>query len=230
VPPSPVPPAPVVPIFATPFAVLQLPEAEKLNAIVAGLMNERAASFGASHGASPDAPAPPLCYRSPEDLLEWQDPSVQKVVGEVARGLWSVVASVSDFSDEILKSLSLQARAAFTIVHPDGSVPAHSYPLTSWCGVYCVEAPPPSTTRADSGMLRLYESRLATMFSDPSNNRMRIPYTAGHYSWRPVPGEAAFFPASVTHEVAMVRAPGRLILLTLRGRFIGPGQEAVPRW
>ncbi len=223
------PAPPIIPIFATPLAILELPEAQRLNGIAANALAARAGSAGREPGV-PGRSADPLCYRSADNLLDWPDESIQKIAAELLRGLWTVVGSLNDFTEEFRKSLAVQTRMAFTIVQPDGSVPAQSYPLTSWCGVYCVEAPAPSPSRQDSGMLRLYESRLTTMFSDPSNNAMRIPFKPGHYSWRPEPGWVAFFPASVTHEIAMVRSAGRLILLTLRARFHGPGQEPLGRW
>ena len=116
------------------------------------------------------------------------------------------------------------------MVRTNGSVPAAMYPLTAWCAIYCVAAPPPSTTRADSGVLRLYESRLGTMFQDATNSAMRIPFRTSHYAWRPEPGGLAVFPASLTHEIALLRSPGELVLVTMRLRFVVPGQHGFGRW
>jgi hypothetical protein len=93
-----------------------------------------------------------------------------------------------------------------------------------------VAAPKPSTTRLDSGLLRLYESRLGTMFADATNAAMRMPYMPAHYGWRPVPGQMAIFPGSVTHEIALVRSTEPLVLVTVRARFVGPGQQGMSRW
>jgi hypothetical protein len=219
-------PSSVVPIFATPFGVLPLPAAEKLNPVVAGLFAARASTD--TVGAAQTSKM--LCYRSGDDLLDWTDEPLRKVTGEVLRGVRSVVAAVNDFTAVQLQSLAIQARGWFTIVRQDGCLPATSYPLTSWCAIYCVEAPQPSPERRDSGVLRLYESRLGTMFTDATNSVTRIPYTPGHYTWRPVPGQVAVFPASITHEIALIRAPGQLTLLTVRARFVAPGQQGLSRW
>jgi Putative 2OG-Fe(II) oxygenase len=214
----------VVPIFATPLGVVQLPEASGLNPAVAALLSARAAvDVNASHQQLP-------CYRSGDDLLDWTEAPIGKISSEMLRGVLSVVAAVNEFSDAQLQSLTMQARGWFTIVRPNGYVPASSYPLTSWCGIYCVEAPQPSADRKDSGVLRLYESRLGTMFADATNSTTRVPYTPGHYTWQPVPGQIAVFPASIKHEVALVRSSGQLILVTVRVRFVGPGQEGQSRW
>ena len=68
------------------------------------------------------------------------------------------------------------------------------------------------------------------MFSDATNTGMPAPYQAGHSTWRPVPGKLAVFPASITHEVALLRGKGELVLVTALLRFVAPGQTGVPWW
>jgi hypothetical protein len=188
------------------------------------------AARAASDGGEGSRVASPSCYVSRDDLFQWTDEPVRRMTGEMMRGVGSVVAAVNDFSTAQLASFTAQARGWFTLVRPDGCVPATLYPLTAWVAIYCVAAPQPSPQRRDSGVLRLYESRLGTMFSDATTSVMSIPYRPGHYSWRPVPGEMAVFPASITHEIALNRAADDLVLVTLRIRFVAPGQEGVPRW
>ena len=215
----------VVPIFATPFATWELPVAPQTNELAAQVLVRHAA-------ANPDA-APgsgPLCYRSRDDLLNWSEAPLQQICGEILRGIWSAVAAVNTFTPEQLQSLSMQARGSFTIVQPNGNVPATSHALTSWCALYCLEAPQPSVERSDSGMLRLYESRLMTMFADASNSEMRIPFTAGHYLWRAAPGGLAIFPGQLMYEIPLIRGSGRLTFITVRARFVGSGQEGWSRW
>jgi hypothetical protein len=214
----------VVPILATPFGVVPLPDAEAENPALVELFGARMRRNGAARQSDP------LCYRSRDDLLEWPDEPVRRLTAAIFRGVHLVVNAVNDFTEAQSNSLTLQARGWFTIIAPDGRVPAASHPLTAWCGIYCVAAPETSATRSDSGVLRLYESRLGTMFADATNATMRVPFTPGHYAWRPVPGQMAVFPASLTHEIALVRSPGQLVLVTVRVRFVGKGQEGLSRW
>lgn len=215
----------LVPILATPFGVVPLPESERLNSEVAALLRARALA-----DPDPGRNANPFCYRSREDLLDWTEPSVQSVARDVLRGLCSIVAAVNEIPDAELRTFVPQVRGWFTVVRPDGAVAGTSYPLTSWCGLYCVAAPEPSETRRDSGALRLYESRLGTMFADATNAAMRIPYKPGHYTWVPVPGQMAVFPAATTHEIALIRSPGDLVMVGLRVRFVAPGQQGWTAW
>jgi hypothetical protein len=214
----------VVPILAVPFGVVSLPDAETQNPALAALFEARSRADRSAQ--SQDS----FCYRSGDDLLEWPEAPVRQLAAAIFRGVYSVVNSVNDFTEPQLRSLQPQARGWLTIIKPDGCVPAVSYPLTAWCAIYCVAAPQPSATRRDSGVLRLYESRPGTAFTDASTAAMRIPFTPGHHGWRPVPGQLAVFPGALTHEIALVRSEGSLMLVTVRVRFVAPGQQGLSRW
>jgi hypothetical protein len=220
-------PAPhVVPIFATPFGVVTLPEGEALNQGLAALFAERATPAR----RAPGVPTPAQTFRSREDLLDWPDEPVQRMTRAMLSGVSAVAASLNEFTAEEFATFRVEARAWFTIVRPDGCVPSTNYTNTAWCAVYCVAAPAPSPTRFDSGVLRMHEARLGTMFPDATTSVTRIPYRPGHYTWRPVPGQLAVFPGAITHEIALVRAPDPLVLVSARVRFVGPRQTGVPWW
>ena len=215
----------VEPIFATPFGQATVPDAAALNPAAAMLLAQRAAPERAA-----PASRSPLVYRSRDDLLNWPDEPVRRLMGGVVGAALSVVRTVNELADTQFAALQLQARAWYTIVRPDGNVAAESYVNAAWCAVYCVAAPQPSATRHDSGLLRLHESFQATMFSDATNTLLRAPYQSGHRTWRPVPGQLAVFPASIRHEVATSRGAGDLILVTALLRFLAPGQQGLPWW
>lgn len=213
-------PPTVVPILAAPFGVVPLPEAEALNPAVTELLMARMRQDGAR------SPVNPLGYRSPDDLFARLEEPVRKLAAEILRGIYTVVASVNDFTQGELAALAPQARGWFTVVNPNGGIAATNYPLTAWCAVYCIAAPAPSATRQDSGVLRLYELRPGTMFLDATTTAMRLPFKPGHHGWRPVPGQVAVFPATLTHEIAPVRSAEPLMLATVCVRFVPPGSGA----
>lgn len=217
-----------MPIFASPFGVVPLPEAETRNPVLCELLRARAAAD--PRGGAPGST--PLCYLSADDLLDWARarPELSRTCSDILGGVLQVVEAVNGFTPGQLQSFIAQARGSFTIVRPNGGVPAVHHPQSAWSAVYCAAAPPPSEVRQDSGVLRLYEGRLGTMFSDATNAAMRGPFATGHCVWRPVPGSVAVFPAWLRHEIALLRAPGELILLMLRVRFVAPGQEGQANW
>lgn len=212
----------VLPILATPLGVVEMPGAERLNGALAALLAARAAADG--------SPQNPLSYRSAEDLLEWTAEPVPALVAELFQGVNSFVRAVCEMSEPQWDDLNLEARGFFTITRPDGRIATRNYPLTAWTAVYCVAAPEPSPNRFDSGVLRIHESRLGTMFPDATNSTLRIPFTPGHYTWRPVPGRMVIFPGFLNHEVALIRAAGDLVLVTLRVRFVSNQQTGMGRW
>lgn len=213
----------VMPILATPLGIATLPEATELNLELQSLFAQRAAA-GADLGTNP------LRLVSRDDLLEWPDPPMRRLGQHLIAAVFSLISNVSALSETQLRALRLEARAWFTVVRMNGSLPAANHPMTSWCVIYCVTAPPVVDSRADSGVVRLYESRLGTMFQDATNAELRIPYTSSHYAWRPEAGQMVIFPGSLTHEVALLRASQELTLVTARLRFIAPGQQGFVRW
>lgn len=213
----------IVPIFAAPFGVTPLHEASRLNAGLLALLQDYAAT-------RPSATPNPLCYQSRDDLLDSPAPLVLELKTALYQALHSFLGAINDFGPGQLDALQPEARAAFTIVRTDGCVGSRSYPLAAWCVLYCVAAPPPSTERRESGVLRLLESRLGTAFADATNAALRLPYLTGHFSWRPAAGSMAIFPAHLLHEIATLRADGELVLVTLRVRFRAEGQTGVGRW
>lgn len=213
----------IVPIFAVPFGVLPLPAGPGLNPQLRALLAARAAADGAGD---------PHCYHSRDDLFAWPDPVILELKTAIYQGVFSFLSTINDFTPAELQAFQPESRASYAIVRPDGYVGSRNFGLAAWCGVYCVAGPGPEAAgdRRDSGLLRLHETRLGTAFADATNAAMRLPYTTGHFSWRPVPGSLALFPAYVTHEIATLRAPEELVLVTLRIRFTAPGQTGMGRW
>jgi hypothetical protein len=216
----------LVPLFAAPFAVVPVAGGAQLNATLGALFLARATE----EFRDPAGPQDPLCFRSREDLFEWPDPVVGQLRREVLAGVCAAVMAVSLYSEAEFSGLKVQARARFSLVRANGSIPAASAPMASWFALYCVAAPPAAPARADSGVLRLYGTRTAGMFMDAANWNLREPFGGSHQVWRPVPGEMAVFPASILHEVALNRTESDLVLVSARVRFAHAAQLASPPW
>jgi hypothetical protein len=216
----------LIPIFATPFAELALPVDAAFNESLAALLTARATEERRDPGARPD----PLCYLSRDDLFDWPDGPIAALRRELLAGLCPAVLASTLHTEAEFDQLGVQARARYAIVRPDGCLTAQTLALTSWCVIYCVAAPPAPAGRADSGVLRLYESRLGAMFADATTWRLRPPFAGGHHLWRPKAGWMAAFPAHMAHEIALNRSDRDLVLVIARVRFANPGQQAVPPW
>lgn len=220
------PAATLMPIFATPFAEVALPVGRALNESLAALLAARATE----QHRDPDRRPDPLCYVSRENLFEWPDEPVGALRSELLAGLCPAVLASTLHTEADFDQLGVQARARFAIIRPDGALAAQSLALASWCTIYCVAAPAPAASRADSGALRLYETRLGGMFADATTWCMRPPFAGGHHLWHPQPGSMAAFPAHLAHEIAPNRGASDLVLVIARVRFANPGQQAAPSW
>jgi len=216
----------ITPILATPLAVVPLPEAIRWNTAVAEVVTRRAAA-GASGGIVGSSP---LVQIGSDDVMTWSEEAVRALMTEILRGVGWVARNVNRFSPGEFESFALQARATYALVSRDGGVGARSHPLSAWTGIYCLEAPQPSPDRADSGTLRIYESRLGHMFADATTAMMVLPFRPGHCGCPLAPGVLVVFPGSATYEIAPVRGAGRLLALTVQARFVAPGQKGVPGW
>jgi hypothetical protein len=215
-------------IFAVPFASVRLAQPDGLNLALAAGLNPLATP------AQGDAslPTDPFCFRSREDLFEWQGEALSYLKQELLAGLCGVVRAANLYTEEQFRALGIQAKARFVIVRPNGCLPAGSLPHASWCAIYCVSAPDPNPLRPDSATLRLYSHRFGGMFLDSANWNLRQPFHFGHQLWHPIPGDMAVFPAWIPHEVALNRGDRDLMLIIARVRFADPRVEGqtLPPW
>jgi hypothetical protein len=217
----------LVPIFATPFGVVSINPPAGLNAALDSLFSSRTTA----QYRDPSLPTDPLCFRSREELFQSEEEPIVHLRQAILGGVSEVVIAANRYTEAEAHGLSVQARARFAIVRPNGALPATTVPMASWYAVYCVAAPPPVSTRVDSAVLRIYAIRHTAMYLDVSNHHLRDPFGAAHHVWWPVPGQMAVFPASVVHEVALNRSDGNLVLVTARLRFADPATQAsMPPW
>ena len=218
----------IVPIFAAPFAAVAIDEATPLNPALESLFMSRATDAYRDPAIRPDS----LCFRSREDVFEWQEEAVAQLRQRMLAGICQVVMAANLYSEAEMRELGLQARARFAIVRPDGCIPAATEPMASWFALYCVTAPATAPSETNSGTLRLFALRHAQMFIDAANYRLRAPFDTSHQVWHPVPGHMAVFPATLLHEVVLNRTDANLVLVGARVRFARHdevGREA-PRW
>lgn len=216
----------ITPIHATPLGVVPLLEAARWNTAVAEIVTRRAAADAAAGTAR----SSPLVQTGSDDAMNWNEEPVRTLIAEILRGIAWMARNVNRFPPGEFESFALQARAAYVIVNQDGGLEARNHPMSAWTGVYCLEAPERSADRPDSGLLRIYESRMGNMFADATTDTMVLPFRPGHYGYQLVPGVLVAFPGGATYEIAPVRGAGRLLALTVQARFVAPGQKGVSRW
>lgn len=205
----------VMPMFAVPFATVAYPDAAALNASLLALIESRRLTTprSALQAARADV------FESREDFLHWPDPPVRELKRRMLDAVATLAAQLSAMDESRIARLALQARGWFTVVEPDGAVPARAHPMSSWSAVYCVRAPDDAPERIDSGVLRFHDPRLGNMYVDPGVAELRRPYGFGHFVSRNLAGQLAVFPSWLQHEVAPLQGSTSLVLVTAVCRF-----------
>jgi hypothetical protein len=193
----------ILTLFATPFAAVNTGADREFN--------ERVASLCESQRSASVVPGR-------DDFFVLPDP----VAGELRRLILSHATSVvAGLNNAVgFGKLQIQARGWSSVVPRNGHVPAQHFPGASWLAVYCARAGEADAGIRSSGVLRLYERRLASVYRDASASDLKPPFRYGNHTWTPVPGFMALFPAHVPHEVSVVRSDTSLVLVFAKIRFI----------
>jgi hypothetical protein len=203
-----------IPLFATPFAVVNTGADRDFNQRLANLCESQRSVPGRAGASARD----PLHFRSPDDFLDSANATAGELKHIILGHASAIVAGLSSIGAAEFAKLQIQARGWCSIVQQNGHVPAQHFPGASWLAMYCVQAG--ISDKSSAGVLRLYERRLGSMYRDASNSEMKSPYRYGNHTWSPVPGWMALFPAHLPHEISVVRSASSLILVFAMIRFL----------
>ena len=141
----------LLPIFATPFASVSLPQVRDLHPALVQLIAGRSTPANRDPLYHQD----PLCYRSREDLFEWQD-AAARTRQQMLAGICRIVMAANLYSRGGVRALTLQAQARFAIVSPTAALPPRICPC--FLVRHLLRAAPAAVPpRPDSAALRLYE-------------------------------------------------------------------------
>lgn len=188
-------------MFAVPFAQARYPEPAVINAELKALLLARAAD-PAYANPHPSLKQQAGVFESEFNLFAWPEACVQRLKAYCWTELGRVIQAVNGYSAEEMARLQIFSHTWFHVTRRDGFVIAHTHPMASWSGVYCVD---PGTTPADrpeSGVLRFHNPHYySNMFLDPGNARLRAPYHHGCWCVKLQAGQLVLFPSWVSHEV-----------------------------
>lgn len=190
------------PVFAVPFAQDFLPNAESLNADLKALLLARE-SLGAQYAN----PTPSLrqqqgVFESDFNLFSWPEPCIQQLRQFAWSALGRTVQELNGYSGEEVRQLKIFSHTWFHVTRHGGFTIAHTHPMASWSGVYCVDPGETPPDRPESGVLRFHNPHFySNVFLDPGNARLRAPYHHGTWSVLFQAGQLVLFPSWLQHEV-----------------------------
>ena len=113
------------------------------------------------------------------------------------------VTQLNQYTPAEAAGLKIQWDCWFHITRFGGYIAAHTHPMASWSGVYCVTPGEDVPERRDSGVLRFPDARpQMNMYLDAGNARLREPYNPASINYKLAPGQLLLFPSYLSHETA----------------------------
>lgn len=191
------------PLFATPFATMQVPQSDVLNRDLTQFFLELKAQ-GAKHenpnmyNLRQDA-----LFESNFDLFSYDHPAVQHLRKLMLGAVGWMIQQMNGYSAEQMAAIKIYADAWFHITEQGGYFLTHNHPMASWSAVYCVAPGEDVPGKPDSGLLRFHDPRPhCNSYLDAGNAQLQDPYSSQHHSFKLTAGQIVLFPSYLQHEVA----------------------------
>jgi uncharacterized protein (TIGR02466 family) len=211
--------AEIASMFAVPLAQARLPDFEAINAALRTLLLAREAR-PASVNPVPSLKQQPGVFESDFDLFSWPDAPIRRLREFCWTELGRTIAALNGYTATDMARLRIHSHTWFHVTRAPGFVIAHTHPMASWSGVYCVDPGGTSETHPESGVLRFQNPHYySNMFLDPGNARLHAPFHHGTWSMHLKPGQLVLFPSWVQHEVLPFFGTGERITIAFNCWF-----------
>lgn len=187
--------------FAVPLGQARYTDHERLNIELKSLLLQREADPRFAN-PSPSLQQQPGVFESEFNLFSWPEPCIQQLRQFCWAELGRMIQIVNGYAPEQMQRLKIHSHTWFHVTRRGGFVIAHTHPMASWSGVYCVDPGEQPADRPDSGVLRFHNPHhYSNTFLDAGNARMRPPFHHGTWNMRFQPGQLVLFPSWLSHDV-----------------------------
>lgn len=211
--------AEIASMFAVPLAQALMPGHEAINSELKALLLERAtdARYG---NQNPSLKQQAGVFESEFNLFSWPEAPVKRLREFCWTELGRVIRTLNGYTAADMARLRIYSHTWFHVTRAPGFVIAHTHPMASWSGVYCVDPGGISDAHPESGVLRFQNPHYySNMFLDPGNARLQAPFHHGTWSVRLRPGQLVLFPSWVQHEVLPFFGAGERITVAFNCWF-----------
>ncbi len=192
----------ITPAFASPIITTALPNAAQLNHDLRALFLAREAQGERYRKKVKTRTVQINIFESEFDLFAWPEAAVQHLRAFCLSKLGEAITQLNDYRPDEVAKLKLLVDCWFHITRHGGYISAHTHPMASWSGVYCVTGGERPPEHPDSGVLRFLDARPgANLYQDPGNVNLRQPYNSGSINYQLEPGQLILFPSYLVHEV-----------------------------
>jgi len=188
------------PAFAVPLGQARLSPCERLN-------RELTELFLARESADYRNPMPTHTpqaemFESRFNLFLWPEACVQELRKFMLDTVAQTVLQATSLSPAELARLKFHNHTWFHVTRTAGSFVCHNHPMASWSAVYCVRAGERPAEEPGSGLLRLFDPRMAAgAYQDPANARLHAAFGLRSLDLNLEEGQIIVFPSYIFHEV-----------------------------
>jgi uncharacterized protein (TIGR02466 family) len=192
----------IYPAFAVPMAQDFFPEPDALNRDLKALLLAREAEGARHANPTPSLTQQKEVFESDFALFSWKEDCIQRLKQFCWASLWRTVQELNRYSPQDMQALQIYSHTWYHVTRRGGFTIAHTHPMASWSGVYCVSPGKSTPERPDSGALRFHNPHYySNMFLDPGNLRPQAPYHHGTWNLLLQPGQLVLFPSWLSHDV-----------------------------
>lgn len=191
--------ASIHPLYAVPLMESHMPGSARVNDELARLFIKLEAEGDLHRDPTPRDTQNGL-FESNFYLHRRTEPAVRELFGFIDMTLYTLIQGLNGYSDAQMSDIELDMHSWFHITHRHGFQGLHDHPNASWSAIYCVD--PGDEGPKYSGAVRFHDPRAAaSMYRDPANENMQVPYRLGSWQLNHKPGQLLAFPSYLTHEI-----------------------------
>lgn len=191
--------ASIHPLYAVPLMEAHLPGFERINADLSRLFIELESQGDRHRDVTPRDTQNGL-FESNFYLHMRSEPTVRELFDFIDQALYTLIQGLNGYSDTQMSSIDMEMHSWFHITRRNGFQGLHDHPNASWSAIYCVD--PGDKGPSYSGAVRFHDPRTAaSMYRDPANDNMQVPYRLGSWQLNHKPGQLLAFPSYLTHEI-----------------------------
>lgn len=208
------------PLFAVPFGITRHPQPAALNAELRALFIAREQQGERYRNPQPSLSQQAGVFESEFELFSWPEPCVQALKQFCWGALGEAVAQANGYDARAMGSIRIFSHTWFHVTRKGGYVIAHTHPMASWSGVYCVDTGQESPEHPNSGILRFHNPHFySNTFLDAGNAHLKAPYHHGFWNQRLEPGMLVLFPSWLPHDVTPFEGEGTRITVAFNCWF-----------
>lgn len=211
--------------FAVPMAMVEMPKPEALNEALRAVFLEYEQKGAEYANPNPFVGRNKALFESRFDLFDWPQPAVRQLADFCMASLYGVIRELNGYDTPTLQKLQAKCESWYHITRQGGYFAAHTHPLHSWSGVYCVRHDGDDPDSQSGRLTFINPNTAAGMYTDFAMAKLKPPFGFAPKSIRLKPGQLVLFPSWILHEVLPYEGTTERITVAFNAKFRYAGND-----